>query len=132
MRETLEDEVSAMFEKIAFSTLLLLWLSTGVSSANAEGLPDFAFLNVQAEAERLVPPDEAKISIRLLTFDEDSQTAVENLQTQIRVLLSVLSRFDIPESAITSFELGKTTERAFEERKETKILGLLDNSPYRS
>ncbi len=90
---------------IACCTLLI-----SVASA-ASSLPDFPFVTVQGKASKQLPPDRADVSFTIETFDEKAETADRILADTTVAVLKVLSTLNIPDSAITAYEISKYTKR---------------------
>lgn len=95
----------------------------GSIPAAASEFPQFPFLLVEGKAKVDVRPDKATLRIYLSAFDKESVAAVETLQEQLIVLLETLAKHEIPEDAITSYNLVKEVERARKDRVEMEIVG---------
>ncbi|BBO27046.1 hypothetical protein AltI4_14340 [Alteromonas sp. I4] len=92
--------------------IAILCVTTLISAASlASSLPDFPFVTVQGIASKELPPDRADVSFTIETFDEKAETADRILADTTVAVLNVLSTLNIPDSAITAFEISKYTKR---------------------
>lgn len=91
--------------------LALLLLCTLSFSVFASALPDFPFVTVQGEASKDVKPDMATISFEIMTFSENADTANQQMLDTTSAVLTILEKMAIPTSAITAYEIDKTTKR---------------------
>lgn len=92
---------------------ILLWVFS--VKLNASSLPDFPFVTVTGSSETEVKPDMAVISFSLTVFDKDSDKAYAMLQHSIQKVVSSLQSQNIPDQAITSFEIDKRIRRERDE-----------------
>ncbi|WP_194756664.1 SIMPL domain-containing protein [Aliidiomarina indica] len=79
--------------------------------ATASSLPSFPFVTVSGESERGVMPDEAILTFQIVTFHAESEQASAQLNRTTREALQVLADNDIPDRAITSYEISKNEVR---------------------
>lgn len=92
--------------------IAILCVTTLISAASlASSLPDFPFVTVQGTASKELPPDRADVSFTIETFDEKAETADRILADTTVAVLNVLSTLNIPDSAITAYEISKYTKR---------------------
>ena len=92
--------------------IAILCVTTFISAASlASSLPDFPFVTVQGTASKELPPDRADLSFTIETFDEKAEAADRILADTTVAVLSVLSTLNIPDSAITAYEISKYTKR---------------------
>lgn len=92
--------------------IAILCVTTLISAASlASSLPDFPFVTVQGTASKELPPDRADVSFTIETFDEKAETADRILADTTVAVLKVLSTLNIPDSAITAYEISKYTKR---------------------
>lgn len=92
--------------------IAIFCVTTFISAASlASSLPDFPFVTVQGTASKELPPDRADVSFTIETFDEKAETADRILADTTVAVLNVLSTLNIPDSAITAYEISKYTKR---------------------
>lgn len=92
--------------------IAIFCVTTFISAASlASSLPDFPFVTVQGTASKELPPDRADVSFTIETFDEKAETADRILADTTVAVLKVLSTLNIPDSAITAYEISKYTKR---------------------
>ena len=92
--------------------IAIFCVTTFISAASlASSLPVFPFVTVQGTASKELPPDRADVSFTIETFDEKAETADRILADTTVAVLSVLSTLNIPDSAITAYEISKYTKR---------------------
>ena len=92
--------------------IAIFCVTTFISAASlASSLPDFPFVTVQGTASKELPPDRADLSFTIETFDEKAETADRILADTTVAVLNVLSTLNIPDSAITAYEISKYTKR---------------------
>lgn len=90
----------------------------------ATDLPNFPFIVTAGSASREVTPDEAVISVSLLSFDEDPDKALNTLSKAFDSSLAVLKEFQIPISAVEASDLRRSTTRARNENRQSlQVLG---------
>ncbi|TRW48376.1 DUF541 domain-containing protein [Aliidiomarina halalkaliphila] len=80
-------------------------------AVQASSLPSFPFVTVSGESERGVMPDEAVITFQIVTFHEKSENASAQLNRTTRQALEVFADHNIPDRAITSYEISKNEVR---------------------
>lgn len=92
--------------------IAIFCVTTFISAASlASSLPVFPFVTVQGTASKELPPDRADLSFTIETFDEKAETADRILADTTVAVLNVLSTLNIPDSAITAYEISKYTKR---------------------
>jgi len=102
-------------------SILLLFASL---PAIAGDLPGFPFVSVSGVAEVDIPPDEATISLVIMEFNEDSETAMAVVVKRGAEIISSAREFNISMDDISSFSVDKSVVRARNmEYQSMEILG---------
>ncbi|TPV55717.1 DUF541 domain-containing protein [Aestuariibacter sp. GS-14] len=98
---------SRWFKRIAVLCSFVFIHCAGYASA----LPDFPFVTVQGTASKELPPDRVDVSFTIEIFDEKAEAADRALADTTVAVLAILSTLNIPDSAITAYEISKYTKR---------------------
>lgn len=91
-------------KKFIIAVSLFLFASTTVMAQSA---PDFPFIVVKGHASVDVTPDKAKITLNLLSVDDQSKQALETVALRGRALVKLAMKFGIEQTKIKSFSLSK-------------------------
>lgn len=95
-----------------------------VAPLNASPVPDFPHLSVNATAVKSVAPDEATITFTVLSFQESSEAAVNEVNKTLKDTVAKLVELGIKEDQVTADDLEKSvTRERNKDYQHLKILG---------
>ncbi|MCO1336729.1 SIMPL domain-containing protein [Microbulbifer sp. OS29] len=92
-----------------FVSALSLVMSLAVT---ANPVPDFPFVIVTEKLEQEVKPDVVKVRFSILTYEQSSNRAMEQLTKFSALMLEALKKHGVPTSSLESTQIDKNTKRA--------------------
>ncbi|BBM00233.1 SIMPL domain-containing protein [Microbulbifer sp. GL-2] len=81
-------------------------------AVTANPVPDFPFVIVTEKLEREVKPDVVKVRFSILTYEQSSNRAMEQLTKFSALMLEALKKHGVPTSSLESTQIDKSTKRA--------------------
>ncbi|HRC70202.1 MAG TPA: SIMPL domain-containing protein [Candidatus Competibacter denitrificans] len=106
--------------KYIFAILLLL---QPLVFASAGELPAFPFVFVIGNALKEVPPDLAKVTFEVKSFDENPEKSLDIVQRQTSEVLDFLKKLEVQDKDIEAYQLDKQAIRQEKNGVDLKILG---------
>lgn len=101
--------------------IVCLWLVA--SLAFASSLPEFPFVSSNGYAEEKLPPNMAKVSFWLKSFNEKPENAVDTIRQRSKELLEFCTKHEIKREDIVAYEINKNIVREIKDYQQLNILG---------
>jgi len=110
--------------KVNFWGVFFLVLAWTPVPSSADSLPDFPFIIVDGEATREVPPDQVRINMTLLVFDQNADVALNQLAETSARVMEILHANGVSDDQVEAAQVDKRVEREGERyRPNGEILG---------